>query len=284
MSSGKGTKTNHPGVSRSSAANCLVITLFTPVSPQKTMGKINLLALELFFVAGVVPGEEIKYVVVAEEYITALRNTRSAAVTAVHWKSGHKRCCLPSSISQDASEPSNNRTLRKVQEVASNGLWPEYEIAITDECEDKVSDDNGQVNSLISSSRVDESIEALMDSFGGEDDKKSWASFQERISRTPEQVLRYYRDAGAKPLWPTSSGQPSKADIPKCTDCGGRRTFEFQVLPQILYYFGVENDAHSLDWATIAVYTCESSCDGNVAYKEEFAWVQIASQYSTTQR
>lgn len=30
--------------------------------------------------AGVVPGEEIKYVVVAEEYITALRNTRSATV------------------------------------------------------------------------------------------------------------------------------------------------------------------------------------------------------------
>lgn len=34
-------------VSRSSAANCLVITLFTPVSPLKTMGKINLLALEV---------------------------------------------------------------------------------------------------------------------------------------------------------------------------------------------------------------------------------------------
>ncbi|KAF3646251.1 putative transcription factor HBP-1a-like isoform 1 [Capsicum annuum] len=171
---------------------------------------------------------------------------------AVHRKSGHKRRCLPSSISQDASEPSNNRTLRGVQEVASNGLCPEYEIAITDECEDKVSDDNGQVNLLISSSQVDESIEALMDSFGlckailGEDDKKSWASFQERISRTPEQVLRFYH--------------------------------------KYSYYFGVENDAQSLDWPTIAVYTCESSCDGNVAYKEEFAWVQIASQSSTTQR
>lgn len=203
---------------------------------------------------------------------------------AVHWKSGHKRRCLPSSISEDESEPSNNRTLREVQEVASKSLWPEYEIAITDECEDKVSNDNGQMNSLISSSRVDESIEELIDSFEGEDDKKSWASFQERISRTPEQVLRYYRDAGAKPLWPTSSGQPSEADIPKCTYCGSRRAFEFQVLPQILYYFGVDNDVHSLDWATIAVYTCESSCDGNVAYKEEFAWVQIASQSSTAQR
>ncbi|XP_009766240.1 uncharacterized protein [Nicotiana sylvestris] len=208
---------------------------------------------------------------------------------AVHWKSGHKRRCLP----LEASESSNNWTVGEMQEVhgdfnpqsvASNSLWPEYEIAITDECEDKISDDNGELNSLISSSRVDESIESLIDSFEGEDDKKSWASFQERISRTPEQVLRYYRDAGAKPLWPMSSGQPSKAEIPKCSYCGGRRVFEFQVLPQVLYYFGVENDVNSLDWATIAVYTCEASCDGSMAYKEEFVWVQIASQSSTTHR
>jgi len=34
-------------VSRSSVANCPVITLFTPVNPQETMGKINLLVLEV---------------------------------------------------------------------------------------------------------------------------------------------------------------------------------------------------------------------------------------------
>lgn len=53
---------------------------------------------------------------------------------------------------------------------------------------------------------------------------------------------------------------------------------DFQVLPQLLYYFGVENDVDSLDWATIVVYTCESSCEGSIAYKEEFVWVQLASQ------
>ncbi|KAK4364680.1 hypothetical protein RND71_016038 [Anisodus tanguticus] len=172
-------------------SNCPVITLFPPVSPREITGKINLLVLELFFVAGVVPGKEIR--------------SQKTLLTLEHF--------------QDASEPSNNRTVSEVQEeihgdfnpraVASKSLWPEYEIAIA-----KISDDNGQVNSLISSSRVDESIESLIDSFEeGEDDKKSWASFQERV------------------------------------------------LPQILYYFGVENDVHSLDWATIAVYTCESSCD-----------------------
>ncbi|CAB4307356.1 unnamed protein product [Prunus armeniaca] len=57
------------------------------------------------------------------------------------------------------------------------------------------------------------------------------------------------RIPGAKPLWPVSSGRPSKANIPKCSYCAGPLCFEFQ------------NDVDSLDWATIAVYTCEASCD-----------------------
>jgi len=48
-----------------------------------------------------------------------------------------------------------------------------------------------------------------------------------------------------------------------------------QILPQLLYYFGVKNDADSLDWATIVVYTCKSSCEASMAYKEEFPWVQL---------
>ena len=52
--------------------------------------------------------------------------------------------------------------------------------------------------------------------------------------------------------------------------------FAVQILPQLLYYFGVKNDADSLDWATITVYTCEASCEG-VGYKEEFAWVQLST-------
>ena len=33
--------------------------------------------------------------------------------------------------------------------------------------------------------------------------------------------------------------------------------WSFQILPQLLYYFGVKNGVDSLDWATIVVYTCE---------------------------
>ncbi|KAL0420076.1 UNVERIFIED_CONTAM: Programmed cell death protein 2-like [Sesamum radiatum] len=112
----------------------------------------------------------------------------------------------------------------------------------------------------------------------GNGENRSWASFQERISLAPDQVLRYSSSAEAKPLWPVSSGRPSKLDIPKCNSCGGTRGFEFQVLPQLLYFFHVKDSEDSLDWATIVVYTCEASCEGGVGYKEEFAWVQLASQ------
>ena len=48
-----------------------------------------------------------------------------------------------------------------------------------------------------------------------------------------------------------------------------------QILPQLLYYFGVKDDVDSLDWSTIAVYTCEASCEASLSYKEEFAWIQV---------
>ncbi|KAI3890070.1 hypothetical protein MKX03_021427, partial [Papaver bracteatum] len=50
------------------------------------------------------------------------------------------------------------------------------------------------------------------------------------------------------------------------------------VFPHLLFFFDVKNDANSLDWATIAVYTCADSCETSVAYKEEFAWVQFEKE------
>ncbi|EOY09784.1 Zinc finger (MYND type) family protein / programmed cell death 2 C-terminal domain-containing protein, putative isoform 3 [Theobroma cacao] len=85
----------------------------------------------------------------------------------------------------------------------------------------------------------------------------------QKVANSPEQVLRYCRSASSKPLWPMSGGRPSKADIARCSYCGGLLCFEFQ------------DEDHSLDWATIVVYTCEASCEG-IGYKEEFAWVQLS--------
>ncbi|KAJ0054148.1 hypothetical protein Pint_00924 [Pistacia integerrima] len=167
-----------------------------------------------------------------------------------------------------------------LQTVASNSLWPEYEIVNEDESEYdmEISEDDGHAGSLISKAGMDDTMKSLMNDFEGDGDRKSWASFQGRIAKAPEQVLRYCRSVSAKALWPMSSGRPSKGDIPNCSYCGGPRCFEFQILPQLLYYFDVKNDVDSLDWTTIVVYTCEGSCETSINYVEEFVWVQHSSQ------
>ena len=55
------------------------------------------------------------------------------------------------------------------------------------------------------------------------------------------------------------------------------------VISDLAYFFlfSVINEVDSLDWATIAAYTCEASCEGGVAYKEENAWVQLSSPSAT---
>ncbi|KAM5586858.1 hypothetical protein ABKV19_005673 [Rosa sericea] len=198
-----------------------------------------------------------------------------------HSRSGHESDCQRIRISSQLVEGSSataENPSSVVQKVASKALWPEYKIIQEFEStyDTQMPDDNVNANSMVSRNQMDDGLMSIADNFEGDGDKKSWASFQERIDLAPEQVLRYCRSSGAKPLWPLTSGRPSKADIPKCHYCDGPLCFEFQILPQLLYYFHVKNDADSLDWATIVVYTCEASCDASVAYKEEFAWVQIS--------
>lgn len=186
---------------------------------------------------------------------------------AIHWSSAHKNRCRTLDHTLQASNSGSTNCSEDIPKAASNVTWPEYEIINEDESEFDIEMSNSDAYG-----------KALLTNNEDEGDAKSWASFQKRIARAPDQVLRYSRFDTSKPLWPMLSGQPSKANIPKCPSCFSDRTFEFQILPQLLYYFDVKNDANSLDWATIVVYTCEASCDGSLAYEEEFAWVQLAPQ------
>uniref|UniRef100_A0A2C9VUD4 Programmed cell death protein 2 C-terminal domain-containing protein n=1 Tax=Manihot esculenta TaxID=3983 RepID=A0A2C9VUD4_MANES len=196
---------------------------------------------------------------------------------AMHRKINCQQLSLSSQL-HNSSSSGGETTSMEIIKATSNALWPEYEILNEDESEldAEMSDDNAYDKLLISQKRTDDSMMSLVDCFKGDSDRKCWASFQERIAKAPEQVLRYCRNANARPLWPMSSGRPSKDDIPHCSYCGSPSDFEFQILPQLLYYFGVKNDdVDSLDWATIAVYTCRASCEASIAYKQEFAWVQL---------
>jgi len=140
--------------------------------------------------------------------------------------------------------------------------------------------------------------------------------FKDRVAAEPEQVLRYDRAPGAdakgfQPLWVSTWNQPASppmpelpkrdpnskvppppmprpvaptaaandAVVPPCQRCGAARRFEFQVLPQLLYYLG-PNAGAAMDFATVAVYTCSNSCGDGVkdGYFEEFTWVQAHAQ------
>ncbi|KAI3967556.1 hypothetical protein MKW92_009256 [Papaver armeniacum] len=213
-----------------------------------------------------------------DKVCSSCRNARycSEKHQAVHWRSGHKQACKQINISSQFSESStSNGKTTSNQVVASNVLWPEFEISHEDEAEyeyDTEVSENDYSSSLVLPKKKDEAVEAMMGDFEGDDDRRSWTSFQVRVGKAPEQVLR---------LEGKTTLAHGKADIPKCNYCDGPLCFEMQILPQLLYFFGVKNDVDSLDWATIAVYTCVDSCETSVAYKEEFAWVQLNSQTTT---
>ncbi|XP_044981825.1 programmed cell death protein 2 isoform X1 [Hordeum vulgare subsp. vulgare] len=193
---------------------------------------------------------------------------------ALHWRSGHKIDCLQIINSSEAS----SSVLPAVGKVPARSSWPEYQIAIDDEVDlDSDSCDENSSKSLViqKHGKPDDTMQSWMDQFEADADNRCWAYFQERITRGPKQVLRYCRDPNAKPLWALSAGRPSNADIPKCSYCKGPLCYEFQIMPQLLYYFGVRNEPDSLDWATVVVYTCQGSCDESISYMEEFAWVQL---------
>jgi pre-rRNA-processing protein TSR4 len=142
--------------------------------------------------------------------------------------------------------------------------------------------------------------------------------FKLRTADKPEQVLRYNRAPGkegkTQPMWvsnwyqpasppiaaeqlqaqkPASDGkkapppprpiaptnEQNEAAIPACQSCGSARRFEFQVLPQLLYYFGRSSSV--LDFANLVVYTCENTCGEGTkhpGYVEEYTWVQAHAQ------
>lgn len=233
-----------------------------------------------------------------------------------HWRGGHDTFCrsaqadLAQSMSADTSQNSDavqtmvQDVLSRVRDSAtpsnsgiatavSDKLWPEMELTVGEE-EDHISNSTALVPSSDAQKLLDDyesrranngeefSATDMQDVEESSADQQQWAAFQARLSRASDQVLRYCRAVGAKPLWPSLDGQPKESDIPPCLNCGGPRMFEFQLLPQLLYFLGVQNEAEndSVDWATIAVYSCAASCNksdsSSEGYVEEFAWVQLA--------
>eukprot|EP00252_Welwitschia_mirabilis_P018681 TRINITY_DN4161_c0_g1_i2.p1 TRINITY_DN4161_c0_g1~~TRINITY_DN4161_c0_g1_i2.p1 ORF type:complete len:407 (+),score=80.26 TRINITY_DN4161_c0_g1_i2:424-1644(+) len=195
-----------------------------------------------------------------------------------HWRKHHATECHQ--IQLEMSSGRNNLLTSANENVLG---WPEFEIideeedAEETECPGVLSSQN-YLSSIVTNHTKDGDLLKEFKAFEASKDHINWASFEAHISRFPDQVLRYSRHKSAKILWPRLQGQLEARDVPKCQICNGPRQFEFQVLPQLLYFFKVENEINSLDWGTIVIYSCEASCGRtSPGYVEEFAWVQLAS-------
>ncbi|KAI1296195.1 Programmed cell death protein 2 [Mortierella claussenii] len=112
----------------------------------------------------------------------------------------------------------------------------------------------------------------------------AFLAFQKRIALYPDQVLRYarmeYELTNPEPLYVSDLGVPKPEDIPPCPDCGQERTFEFQILPQLLNYLAIDHSASdALDFGTVLVYSCKDNChvEGKY-YQHEVALVQHFSE------
>ncbi|CAJ0850627.1 6056_t:CDS:2 [Entrophospora sp. SA101] len=113
---------------------------------------------------------------------------------------------------------------------------------------------------------------------------KAFLKFQKRIqlySRLHED------DKNPDPLWVSDNDKPGENNIiiPKCSNCGQERTFEFQVLSTLLNYLKIDHTKlDSLDWGTLLIYSCKDSCHSeNNYYLEEFIYRQDFSNDGVNQ-
>ncbi|XP_015241960.1 PREDICTED: programmed cell death protein 2 [Cyprinodon variegatus] len=194
----------------------------------------------------------------------------------VHWKHSHKKECLSAEGPTVASSPflfPESELVTEPEEGVQQGK--EGEDAEGEEEQGNVQ--KGAVDPSSSDALEEADLEEM--ALHETEDSKVFQQFKKRIASEPHQVIRYSR--GGCPLWVSSDHVPSEDQIPPCI-CGAKRTFEFQVMPQLLNSLYVDSTGASIDWGTVAVYTCSASCNHGDQYCSEFIWKQDFSSDQQT--
>uniref|UniRef100_U3IW98 Programmed cell death 2 like n=1 Tax=Anas platyrhynchos platyrhynchos TaxID=8840 RepID=U3IW98_ANAPP len=110
-----------------------------------------------------------------------------------------------------------------------------------------------------------------------------WKEYQQREGVDLEHLmsersllLRLSRYSwGGQPLFITCPPANFNEGIPACSNCGGKRIFEFQLMPALVSMLQSDSDL-SVEFGTVIVYTCEKSCwpANHQTPLEEFLFVQ----------
>lgn len=194
-----------------------------------------------------------------------------------HWTAGgHNLTCLQCLETQSLVESEKAR-----ETMVTNGskwVFPEHYLEIDHE-PDSAEAANEYEAKLLAEFRknnepkegdddmdMDVSQRDLNEALGHTTDQDpQYVQFLTRVALSKDQVLRYSRWNDAV-LWVHSEGMLD-GNVQSCERCGSERKFEFQVLPQLLNYLGVDHESslrdltsRSCEWGTLVVYTCTQSC------------------------
>ncbi|CAJ1048884.1 programmed cell death protein 2 [Xyrichtys novacula] len=186
----------------------------------------------------------------------------------LHWKHSHKKECCNQETSIDRNSsflfPESELVTEPEEEEEEEEMEKEKNTKDVEEEEEKAADGPSLADTLAETDLEEMAMHET-------EENKVFQRFKKKIAPEPHQVLRYTR--GGSPLWVSSKYIPLDHDIPPCT-CGAKRTFEFQVMPQLLNSLSVDSTGASIDWGTLAIYTCSNSCNHDDQYCQEFIWKQ----------
>ncbi|KAJ1983376.1 hypothetical protein H4R33_004767 [Dimargaris cristalligena] len=186
------------------------------------------------------------------------------------WRTGnHRTQCATSTTATPPPTPATATpdTTEPVTRLQAQLMFPLLEIVSEPEALDTHKNrDDAEMEAILQRVDMDTELdtqEDLEDSETAVD--RAFLEFQKRTNHNPSQVLRYVRTMYDRddnvPLFVSDADKPHPGDIALCEQCGSPRSFEFQILPQLLYYLGT-NDAlpASLDWGSLFIYSCPKNC------------------------
>lgn len=220
-----------------------------------------------------------------------------------HWSHGHKGDCANCGSSEVLAQSEDSLLCLRTQ--GSTWLFPQYEVEIesepnvggaANEHEAKLiaefenrkaeaataggsSDENDPFADDADFSVTQRELNEALGTTADQD--KQYVRFLTRVELAKDQVLRYARWQPESVLWVHSDATIAPDQVPKCDRCGSERKFEFQILPQLLFYLQVDQSSSlaeiadkSCEWGTLAVFTCTKSCASNGEPTQEFLHYQ----------
>ncbi|KAJ1479731.1 programmed cell death protein 2 [Baffinella frigidus] len=135
----------------------------------------------------------------------------------------------------------------------------ELEVVIEDEADCGSEDEDDEVSVHVAKLMAEYEAKAAaggataqepdtdLEAVGKDKDARADAAFlrfKMRTDKSKAQCLRYCFSPTARPLWLMSQHQQAVEDVPKCSSCGSARHFEFQVMPQLLFYLQQAPSTH----------------------------------------